>query len=407
MQTGTTAIERRAVGIIPSSSGKSVRKGEGIYVPRKPNGTSRKAVDRVESNRPHSLKNREFHNELCVQLKQGSFDVRNNFISNLYKCLKNHPDYQNDLAFTKEMGVNKILSLIRNRLEDLAPKNCNTIIEESRYNDNAISVTSYMDMDVRSSQQSMPLKWLLKLKRENPKLFVIVRNVISLIKGKYQIHGPNDGFSEMAQEYFISGIIDQDDEKDFKYYSDDFFEQFSAKDIGNFKKYWDSDFLDKVKEKDGVGYLLISEMADIYRMIDEDWLMNQINTYNPRNELYKALLDWAKQGMKLYNNHHDIVISDIVYVTQEEYEEGSPVTAMDFMKFEWNFRCEYWTQGVEMTLNEHAGQFGVLEPRKFSVLEQDNFTNHFDDRYEKFGKELEKWFDFGTSIYYDKIWDWE
>lgn len=407
MQTGITAVKRREIGKFPSISREGIGTREGIYVPREPKRTPRKAVDTVKSNRPHSLDKKEFYNELCVQLKQGSFDVRNNFVANLYKCLKNHPDYQNDLIFTQDMEVNKIVSLIRNKINDLLPENCNTTIDVDRYGDNTISVSSHIEQDLLSSQNAMPLKWLLKLKRENPKLFVIVRNVISLIKGKYKIDGPDDGFAEMAKEYFLSGFMENEDENDFKHYSKDFFEHCSKEEVMQLQSYYDNKFLCEVKAKDGVGHLLLDEINDIYKMIDEDWLMNQINTYNPRNEMYKTLLDWAKQGMNLYFNHNNVVLSDIIFVTEEELECGTPVTAMDFLKFEWNFNCEYWEQGIEMALNEHAGQFGVIEPRNFIILQEDNYINHFDEKYELFGKELEHWFDTGTDIYYKQIRDWE
>ena len=400
MQTGIETLEtRRESNTVPSLPRTNLIARGGVYGTT---GLSRKTDVAIKSNRVHSLKKKEFYNELCVQLKQGSFDVRNNFVSNLYGCLKNHPDYKGDLIFTNDMDVNKIVSLIRNKIEDLMPSNAETVIEG--YGDE-LSIASYTDLDMMCNQRSMPLKWMLKLKYKNPKLYTIVRNVISLVKGKFLIQDFQEGFSEMAKESFYAELVECQDEVDFNWNKRGFLEVCSANEVNIWKK-WNGDSK-KIKAKDGKGYLLISEIQDIYKEIDEDWLMDKINTYKPKNKLYQQLLLWAKDGMELYYNHNDVCIHDLIFVSEDEYEQGQPVTALDYLKFEWDFRCPFWECGAERWLNDHAGQIGVLETRAYSILQKDHYVNHFDKKYQAFGKELEQWFDFGTDVYYQEIWNWE
>ncbi len=404
MQTGIRAIEGREIdNISPISRTSVISGGRDLSRYLSP----RKAIATVKSNRPHSLAKREFYNELCVQLKQGSFDVRNNFVAHLYKCLKNHPDYENDLVLNSDMSVNEVVSLIKNKIYDLVPSDYETIIEIDRYQQAPISIVSHKVIDMPCNQQSMPLVWLLELKRRNHKLYTIVKNVISLVKGKYRICGPFDGFAENAEEYYMEGLVDIDDEEEFKESSIGYFEHLTKNQIDYFKRVFNSKLLDKVPSKDGSGYLLMEEIEKSYKEIDQNLLMNQINTYNPRNETYKSLLNWAKKGMRLLDTHHDVTLSDLVFVSEEEYDCGEPITAMDFMKFEWNFRCSYWSNGIEMWLNEHAGQFGIIEPRRYSLLQHDHYVNHLDDKYELFGFDLNEWFDMGTTLYYGDMWEWK
>ena len=402
MQKGIETLERRKVEGTTPTLRESILSRIGTELQHRESG---KTDTRVQSNRPHSLENKEFHNELCVQLKQGSFDVRNNFVSKLYNCLKNHPNYKGDLIFNKDMDVNKIVSLVRNKLESLLPEDSEIIIEIDDYDDKNVTVIAYTEHDMFCNQTSMPLRWLLKLKNENEKLFVIVRNVISLIKGKFGIIDFQEGFTEQAKEMFFSDLVDLEDDEDLKWNLPGFSEVCSESEIEGWKHYYNGKQVKKIKSKDGKGYLFIEEINDIYKMIDEDWLMNQINTYNPRNELYKELLEWAKKGMKLYHSHHDVRLSDLIFVSQDEYEEGQPVTAEDFLKFEWDFRCAFWEHGVELCLNDYAGQVGVTPTRAHVVLTDNHFVNNYGEKFSSFGKELEEWFDFGTSVYYDRIWD--
>jgi hypothetical protein len=365
-------------------------------------GDTRKTDVTIKSNQLHSLDKKEFYNELCVQLKQGSFNLRNNFVSELYGCLKNHPNYKGDLVFTKDMSVNKIVSLIRDKIDDLMPDNAETLIE---YSDDEMQISSHVALDMICNQRAMPLKWMIKLRYKNPKLYTIVRNVISLVKGKFHIQGFDDGFSEMAKESFYYELIDCQDDADFIWNKKGFTEVCSADEINQWGK-WNRG-LREIKAKDGKGYLLLNEINDIYRMIDEDWLIDQMNSYKPKSKIYNDLLQWAKDGYQLYLNHNGVNIHDLVFLTEDEYEQGHPVTALDFLKFEWDFRCPFWEFGVEQWLNDHAGQVGVVETRAYSVLRKDHYLNTFDEKYELFGKELEEWFDFGTDIYYQEIWDWE
>lgn len=404
MQTGIESLERRKVEGITSRLGENFFSRIGENFQHRKSG---KTDTRIQSNRLHSLEKKEFHNELCVQLKQGSFDVRNNFVSKFYKCLKNHPDYQGDLTFNKDMNINKIVSLIQDKLESLFPEDSEIIIDIDDYDTKDVVVAAYVAHDMFCNQMSMPLRWLLKLKNENEKLYTIVRNVISLIQGKFRIPDFEEGFTEQAKEMFFSDLIDIEDIEDLKWNLPGFAEICSESEIEGWKMHYNGKFINRIKSKDGKGYLFINEVKDIYKMIDEDWLMNQINTYNPRNELYKELLEWAKKGMKLYNNHHDISIHDLIFVSTDEYEEGHPITALDFLKFEWDFRCPFWEQGVELCLNDYAGQVGVIETREHVILREDDYINKYGEKFSSFGKELEEWFDFGTSVYYGKIWDWE
>ena len=78
-------------------------------------------------------------------------------------------------------------------------------------------VAAYVAHDMFCSQMSMPLRWLLKLKNENEKLYTIVRNVISLIKGKFGIPDFEEGFTEQAKEMFFSDLIDIEDIEDLKW----------------------------------------------------------------------------------------------------------------------------------------------------------------------------------------------
>jgi hypothetical protein len=364
---------------------------------------SRKTNNVIKSNRPHSLKKQEFYNELCVQLKQGSFNVRNNFVSNLYACIKNHPKYNNDLVFTKDMNVNNIVSLMKIEIDRLMPNNAETLIEDINGD---LHIQSYCAHDMLCNQVSMPLKWLIQLRNENPKLYVIIRNVISLVKGKFLLNDFQEGFSEDAKEMFFDGLVDCEDKVDFDWNKKGFLESCSANELKDFV-HWRPDSNYKIPIKDGIGYLLIEEINDIYKMIDEDWLMNEINTYKPRKSMFIELLEWAKNGMKLYYNHNDVTINDLIFITEDEYESGQPVTACDFLKFEWDFRCPFWEFGIEQWLNDHAGQVGVIETRAYSVLTADHYVDNFDKKYELFGKELEQWFNFGTDIYYREIWNWE
>lgn len=404
MQTGIELLERRKVEGITSRLGENFFSRIGENLQHRKSG---KTDTRIQSNRLHSLEKKEFHNELCVQLKQGSFDVRNNFVSKFYKCLKNHPDYKGDLTFNKDMNINKIVSLIQDKLESLFPEDSEVIIDIDDYDTKDVMVAAYVAHDMFCSQMSMPLRWLLQLKNENEKLYTIVRNVISLVKGKFGIPDFEEGFTEQAKEMFFSDLIDIEDIEDLKWNLPGFAEICSESEIEGWKMHYNGKFIKKIKSKDGKGYLFMNEVKDIYRMIDEDWLMNQINTYSPRNELYKELLEWAKKGMKLYNNHHDISIHDLIFVSRDEYEEGTPVTALDFLKFEWDFRCPFWEQGVELCLNDYAGQVGVIETREHVILKENEHINKHGEKFSSFGKELEEWFDFGTSVYYGKIWDWE
>ena len=184
MQTGIESLERRKVEGITSRLGENFFSRIGENLQHRKSG---KTDTRIQSNRLHSLEKKEFHNELCVQLKQGSFDVRNNFVSKFYKCLKNHPDYKGDLTFNKDMNINKIVSLIQDKLESLFPEDSEVIINIDDYDTKDVMVAAYVSHDMFCSQMSMPLRWLLKLKNENEKLYTIVRNVISLIQGKFVI----------------------------------------------------------------------------------------------------------------------------------------------------------------------------------------------------------------------------
>ena len=60
-----------------------------------------------------------------------------------------------------------------------------------------------------------------------------------------------------------------------------------------------------------------------------------------------------------------------------------------------------------ISLNDHAGQVGVIETRSHVILREEQYINKHGEKFSSFGKELEEWFDFGTSVYYGKIWDWE
>ncbi len=402
MQTGVETLgQRRETNVLSPITRKSV-----LYGNREggDNGTSRKANTAVRPNRLHSLDKKEFYNELCVQLKQGSFDVRNNFVSNLYACLKNHPNYNGNLVFTKDMDVNKIVSLIRNEIDSLMPDNAETVIEHVGED---LQVVSYCMHDMMCRQNAMPLRWMLKLKYKNPTLFTIVRNVISLVKGKFLIADWDDGFSADARDFFYESLMDVEDKPSFNEYKKGLVEVSSAEDIKGYGSWYHREHFHELEAKDGVGHLFRYELDDIYKMIDEDWLMDKINTYKPRNPLYIELLAWAKKGMELYYNHNGVTINDLIFVTEDEYEEGSPITAMDFLKFEWDFRCTFWDEGVERTLNDHAGQIGVIDTRAYSVLGKDRYVNNFDEKYELFGKALEEWFEFGTDVYYQHIWNWE
>lgn len=276
----------------------------------------------------------------------------------LYDILSLNKDFK-DRNWSNNDSLDNVINFLLDSTKKQLSENQSLIFDLN-------SDSIYLSTNLNGCGAFCPLNWLPELHKKNRKLYKLSIDFLSICFHHLNIPMIKNYDEECIKEKFE--LLDEYDYEDAEYQHEVFqsYRQivFYEKKISNTKS--------NPKE-----------------------FFDNLNSYNPRNENYKALKDWMMEGVTLYQKGFNYMNYDNYELLSQVMDER-PVSPDRYVRFCWS-TDDYISQNMFDAIDEEAGNFGAvplslveeltkLENKDISILDDlysfllsESFENFYDN----------------------------
>lgn len=235
-------------------------------------------------------------------------DKSNEILVSLYKCLKQNKDFKDNKEWDQLPETSELADYLFSQVTQLCPKGWDWRFFE---NNDQYNIVYFKVLESKHSSHSMPLEWLLQIKKTNKALHDLILLVISKVAFAYSLN--------VIQHTYNDFIID---DKDAHYSGEP----------------EDDILLDRhvYEHKQGKARVMLREIWKLGHSKSKTNLKARISRIKPNSQKMREIKRWLELGLEALKNPYSLS-NYVFYYSDPHCNEGEPLNPMDTHSFEWSF----------------------------------------------------------------------